>query len=312
MKKETKKILVTGHCGLIGSSIFPKLKNNGFIVKGLDICSPVESFKGDIKNAERINREIEDCDGVIHLAAVSRVIFGEQYPELCRATNIDGLKNIINATQLSKKKPWLIFASSREVYGHPKTLPADENSLFMPINIYGRTKVTGEELVTDAIENNGLRASIVRFSNVFGKTTDHFDRVVPAFAKAAVLGKPLRVDGMDHTFDFTYIDDVVKGIYALVEAMEKRKELLPPIHFVSGVPTTLGELAKMAVEIASSNSEIITAPPRSYDVAKFYGCPKRAEKYLNWTTQTSVRDGLSKLINAFQIELKTKKVEVKK
>jgi UDP-glucose 4-epimerase len=312
MKEKTKKILVTGHCGLIGSSIFPELKSEGFLLKGIDICSPVETFKGDVRDSERIAAEIQDCDGIIHLAAVSRVIFGEQNPELCRSTNIGGLRNIINATLSSRKKPWLIFASSREVYGHPESLPADESSSFMPVNVYGHTKVDGEKLITDAIENNGLRASIVRFSNVFGKTYDHYDRVVPAFARAAVLGETLRVDGMEHTFDFTYIDDVVKGISSLVQIMEETKELLPPIHFVSGIPTTLGELAEMAVEIASSNSEIRTAPPRSYDVARFYGCPKRAEKYLNWTAETPLEKGLSNLINAFQIELRLKSQEVQR
>ncbi len=240
------------------------------------------------------------------------MISGEQNPELCQATNIGGLKNIINAALSNRKKPWLIFASSREVYGCPEMLPADENSSFMPINIYGHTKVAGEKLITDAIENNGLRASIVRFSNVFGSTEDHSDRVVPAFARASVLGKPLRVDGMNHTFDFTYIDDVAKGISSLVQTMEGTKDLLPPIHFVSGTPTTLGELAKMAVDIASSNSEIITAPPRNYDVARFYGCPKRAEKYLNWRAETSVKEGLSNLIKEFQIKLKTINHEVQK
>lgn len=96
--------------------------------------------------------------------------------------------------------------------------PADEETPLRPVNVYAHSKVAGEQLIAEA-RDRGLRACVIRLSNVYGSTQDHPDRVVPAFARAALLGQPLRIDGCDHTFDFTHISDVVHGIAALVELL---------------------------------------------------------------------------------------------
>ena len=74
--------------------------------------------------------------------------------------------------------------------------------------------MAGEELIAEA-RNRGLRACVIRLSNVYGSTQDHADRVVPAFARAALLGQPLRIDGYDHTFDFTHISDTAQTLAVL-------------------------------------------------------------------------------------------------
>jgi nucleoside-diphosphate-sugar epimerase len=199
----------------------------------------------------------------------------------------------------SARKPWLIFASSREVYGQPDVLPANEDSPLRPVNIYGSSKVEGERLVTEA-QRAGLRACIIRLSNVFGSTTDHADRVVPAFARAAAFGAEMRVDGLDHTFDFTHLDDVTRGIVALIELLGSTESPPPPIHFVSGRPTTLGELAILAARIGQSGSVARSAPPRDFDVARFFGDPSRAKSLLGWQPLVGLEDGLARLIQAFR------------
>ena len=122
--------------------------------------------------------------------------------------------------------------------------------------------------------------------------------MVPAFARQAALGHPLRVDGRGHTFDFTHLDDTVAGVLALVDRLMAGVSL-PPIHLVTGAPTTLGELADLAVALAGTTSTIGEAPPRSYDVSAFYGDPSRAADLLGWRAQVPLRDGLAQLIEAF-------------
>ena len=124
----------------------------------------------------------------------------------------------------------------------------------------------------------------------------------PAFARAAVAGQPLRVDGPSHTFDFTHVEDVSRGIVSLIQRFTAGDDCVEPIHFVSGQATTLGELAALAIEIASSSSSVVTAPPRNFDVARFYGTHQRATTTLNWTPRVPLRDGLAKLIADFQLE----------
>ena len=214
------RILITGSSGLVGSALWLALQTRGIEVRGLDLRGRGVDA-GDVRDVEHVHAAVQDCDGVIQLAAVSRVIWAERDPALCRETNVDGLRNVLEAALQSRRRPWLLFASSREVYGQPTRLPATEDAPLRPVNTYGRSKVEGERMV-EAAKTEGLRAAIIRLSNVFGSTTDHADRVVPAFARAAARGLPLRVEGAEHTFDFTHMDDVTRGILALVELSARR------------------------------------------------------------------------------------------
>ena len=206
------RILVTGSKGLIGSALRAQIEGHGREVVGLDLRG-AGSEKGDVRDAQRIRGLIDRCLGVIHLAAVSRVAWAERDQEGCWSSNVGGLRNIIEALEAADRqtqRPWLVFASSREVYGQPDQLPATEDTPLRPINVYGRSKVEGERLVNEAI-GRGLRAATVRLSNVYGSVDDHADRVIPAFARAAVSGTTLRVDGAECAFDFTHIDDTIPG-----------------------------------------------------------------------------------------------------
>jgi UDP-glucose 4-epimerase len=292
------KILITGSSGLVGSALASALSGRGVEITRLD-RNAYGPARGDVRDRERLHRAIVDVGGIIHLAAVSRVIWGERDPALCWSTNVDGLRNVLELAACSPVKPWVIFASSREVYGQPEQLPATEDCPARPVNVYGRSKVAGEQLVI-AAQRDGVRACTIRLSNVFGSTTDHADRVVPAFVRAAALGQELRIDGAAHTFDFTHIDDVTRGVAALTELLASGELTPPPIHFVSGTPTTLGELARMAIRIAGTDSSVRLAPPRDFDVARFFGSPARAEALLGWKPQIGLEEGLTRLLHAMQ------------
>jgi UDP-glucose 4-epimerase len=234
---------------------------------------------------------------VIHLAAVSRVVWGQRDPESCWDTNVHGTRNILEAAWLAAPRPWVVFSSSREVYGRPDHLPVREDAPLRPVNLYGRSKAEGERQVVEA-RREGLRTAIVRLSNVYGHVNDHADRVVPAFARAAVEGAPMIICGRGHTFDFTHIDDVVRGLVRLVEVLEDG--LAPsPIHFASGRPTTLGELATLANALGGDRSELVDGPERDYDVAQFVGDPTRASHLLQWRSEVDLNDGLQQLIRDF-------------
>lgn len=292
------RILVTGSSGLIGKSICTELMRNGFDVVRFDKRESGEAF-GDVLNKDNVASAMNNIQGVIHLAAVSRVVWGEQNPETCWETNVKGLKNVLDVVIGMNPRPWVLFASSREVYGQPDKYPVVESCPLKPVNIYGKSKVEGERLIEIA-QKEGIKACTVRLSNVYGSINDHADRVIPAFARAAVLGHELRVDGYLHTFDFTHITDVTKGILSLTELLSAGDIVPPPIHFVSGKPTTLGELAKLAISIAQTDSTIRTSEPRSYDVQYFFGSYKRAQAILGWKPYTNLEAGLAKLINEYR------------
>lgn len=291
-------ILVTGSSGLIGYRLCAKLASENIVVRGFDLRA-TGTEQGDIRRPDQIRAAIKGCSGIVHLAAVSRVIWGERDPAGCWETNVGGLKHILDAASSQLRKPWILFTSSREVYGQPKSLPADETAQMDPLNIYAKSKVEAERLMFKARES-GYQTAVLRLSNVYGSTRDHVDRVVPAFARAAAHGEILRVEGSNHTFDFTHVDDVISGIFSMIRTLKEGRRSFPPIHFVTGRPTTLRELANMATKLAKSDSHIVEAPPRSFDVARFYGNPSRAFSLLGWSSCITIEEGLSELISAFQ------------
>ena len=277
----------------------PELRAHGFAVAALDLKLPADHpGKIDVADGRGVEQLADGCCGIVHLAAVSRVVWAERDPERCWRVNVDGTRAVLRAAQRSQARPWVLFASSREVYGEPVRLPVAEDAALRPVNIYGRSKVAGEDLVRAASES-GLTTAIVRFSNVYGRTDDHPDRVVPAFARGAVLGSDLRVDGAGSTFDFTHLDDTVAGVLAMIAALEHGAGKLPTLQLCSGRATTLGELARIANRAAGQRSKIVETAQRAYDVSRFVGDPRRALAVLGWRAKIDLDEGVRRLAHDF-------------
>jgi nucleoside-diphosphate-sugar epimerase len=293
------KILMTGHLGLIGRHFSPLLSQLGYEVIGFDIADD----SGDICNTWQLKQALSECCGVIHLAAVSRVVWGEHYPEKCWKTNALASEQLLKLAANSAHKPWVLVASSREVYGEPKTLPVTEDMPIAPVNIYGRSKLYMENAALNA-RSAGINTAIIRLANVYGCTFDHDDRVLPAFSRNAALGVDLRVDGFEHLFDFTHVSDTVAGLVKTVILLSEGEEQLPPIHLLPGHGTTLKEAAQIAIAAAKSSSTIVEAASRSYDVARFIGDPSRAKSLLGWHASVLPEQGIAWLVDAYNKKLK--------
>lgn len=293
-----KTIGITGSEGLIGTALLLLLRSRGYRTVPFDLRIPAaHAGHGDVLDRIAVRQLAAACDGVVHLAAVSRVIHGELEPQRCWETNVMGTQTVLDAALAASHRPWLIFASSREVYGQAFSLPVKEVAPLCPVNVYGRSKVEAERRVIEACER-GLRTAILRFSNVYGSTHDHADRVVPAFARAAAFGETLRVDGSQHLFDFTHLSDTVAGILAAIQRIEQG-EALPPIHILTGRGTTLGDLAALAIAAGGNRSHCIEAPARSYDVARFVGDPSQAMQRLGFRARVSIAQGIARLVHSF-------------
>ena len=292
------RIIITGSEGLIGTGLREALSKLNIDVRGFDKKLALNHIDfGDVNNIDNVLEKIRDCDGIIHLAAVSRVAWGERQPQLCWQTNVDGTRNVLEAARSSSKKPWVLFASSREVYGQQFTLPVLETANLSPLNTYAQSKAAAENLIQQ-YQAFDLNTAILRFSNVYGTTADHSDRVVPAFCRASAYGESMRIDGFDNTFDFTHISDVVAGIVKAVQQLQCNKTL-PIMHLTTSRPTTLHQLAVLARQAGNSNCEFIPAPSRTYDVARFYGDFSLAQKVLNWMPTTSIESGVAQLVTDF-------------
>jgi UDP-glucose 4-epimerase len=294
------RILITGSKGLIGKSLVQSLEKMEISVNQFDIKFPKDHvFFGDILDADALRYAAKDCDGIVHLAAVSRVVWGEQNPKFCTSTNVLGTQQVLQAAYNASKKPWVLFSSSREVYGQQKHLPVENTASYQPMNVYAQSKVAAEKAVLQA-RKLGLQTAIVRYSNVYGSIFDHETRVVPAFCRASVMGNILKVEGNNHTFDFTHLEDTINGTINIISKLINSEENLPPLHLTTGIPTTLRELAQMACKANENKSTIIESVPRSFDVAAFYGDVIQTKKLIDWSAKISIKDGVSSLVKEFK------------
>jgi UDP-glucose 4-epimerase len=302
-----EKILITGGLGNIGIDLTKKLIELGHSVviydyredryKLFEENQNVEVILGDIRDFERIRKVAIGVTGIIHLAAVSRVVWGYENPLDCVDINIRGTANILEAARISVRKPWIVLGSSREVYGEPEMLPCKEEADKKVANIYGVTKIAGEYLLQKYCENYGLSGITLRFSNVYGSTMDQLDRVVPKFLIRASRGLSLVIQGGGQLFDFTHIDDTVDGIIKSCELLVNSKfndeQIYDDFHILTGKATSLQDLAQMVNELFENEVVIDYSNPRSYDVEKFYGDPTKAEKLIGFKAMVDLKEGLS-------------------
>ncbi len=290
------KIAVTGASGLIGRELVKQLSPQHELVK-IDIAIDVQAH--DIGNANNAFKLTENCEGIIHLAAVSRVAEAQEFPLRTWSSNVSGTHHILDAALQSKNKPWVIHASSREVYGNQPREAIPEDTPMTPLNIYGCSKAAGEGMVYGA-QDAGANVAILRFANVYGDIYDYPDRVIPAFSRATVNGSTLRVDDASVCMDFTHVIDVSKGIVKVVDLLLDGEKNLPPIHFATGTGTTLGELARIAIAASNGSCELNEVEKREASVSCFIGDPARAKSLLGWSHETPLDSGFKMMVEAFR------------
>lgn len=121
-----RRILITGSSGLVGNALTPALASRGIPIARLDIAASGVSH-GDVRDRARLRQAMEGADGVIHLAAVSRVVWAERAPDLCWSTNVTGLDNILQLAAASPHRPWVIREQPRGI--RPSRAPPGRRGL---------------------------------------------------------------------------------------------------------------------------------------------------------------------------------------
>ena len=249
----------------------------------------------NILNFKELSKAVQDVDGIVHLAAISRVVDAETNPKLCRLTNVDGLRNLIYLSRKKRQKPWIVFSSSREIYGEPSFIPVNEKHPSNPINVYGNCKKAAEELLMG--QTNDLSTIIFRFSNVYGSPFDYPTRVIPAFLRGTLNDKPLRLDSPNHVFDFTHVRDAAGAIVAAVEKLTLDEfEGHEIFNLSTGKGTSLTQLIDVFKDLTGKDVEIVAGKNRDYDVTRYVGDCSKVKRELGFQCQISLKEGLDSML----------------
>jgi dTDP-glucose 4,6-dehydratase len=203
------------------------------------------------------------------------------------------------------KKSTYILASTSEVYGDPQVHPQSEDywgnvNPVGPRGVYDEAKRFAEALAMAYHRAHGVNVKIARIFNTFGPRMRLRDgRVVPNFISQALQNEPLTVYGDGaQTRSFCYVHDLVRGIYEL--AMSNLNE---PINIGNPQEMTVLEFAQLIKKLLGSTSEIVFEDLPQDDPHVRQPNIHKAKKYLNWSPQVSLEEGLLKTIQYFKNEL---------
>ena len=285
------RVLVTGHCGLIGSELVKQLCSAGSDAVGIDLRGS-GAERGDITDRHAVAFAMQRCDVVVHLAAWSRPMLVEREPLQARLVNVGGTETVI--AEAERRGCPIIYASSREVYGEQaQRCPVPESATLQPVNEYGKQKVICERLVALAV----VPSVIVRFSNVYGLAHDWPDRVVPAFVAGALRGEILRIEGAASAFDFTHVSDAARLLVMLCQRLGNGEPAPRVLNCCTSKATSLLALAKMACNICGGGTTQIMAP-RLGDPSWFCGDNTLAHAF-GWDPLVELSEGMKELATQF-------------
>ncbi len=280
-------MVVTGGAGFIGSHLVETLLREGAgevvvidnltrgrlsnLQEGAD--TRLRIVEGDIRDPEAVRRAVRGAQLVYHLGAQATVMGAARNIDYTFSTNVTGTYNVLKAAADEGVRR-LVFASSREVYGEPLSLPVDEGHPLMSINSYGSSKVAGEALCRAFARECQLETIVLRLANVFGPRD--YGRVIPHWIEQARAGNDIIVYGGEQIIDFIWVGDVVE---ALVRAGAS-DITLPPINVASGTGTRILDLARRIGQLVGRTSEIRVEPRRNIEVMRFIGNSERMTQLL--------------------------------
>ena len=333
MSAQTKRVVLTGGAGFIGSHLAKALVKRGdqlTIIDNLDdFYSPAwkksnladvgsvgqyDFAEADICNSAKVREILARADPhvLIHLAARAGVRPSIEQPRAYEQVNVAGTVNLLETCK-ELGVPKFIFGSSSSVYGESSRAPFSEDQVEMrPISPYAATKLAGELLGYTYAHLHDMQVVSLRFFTVYGPC-QRPDLAIHKFLALLEAGKPIPFFG-DGTSgrDYTYVDDIVAGILAAMECDARYEHGVPYAVFNLGNshPVTLNELVA-SLERASGRKAILNRLPlQPGDVPLTWANIQKAELHLNYRPATSLEAGLRKFVEWYRSAETTRRLVV--
>lgn len=276
------RYLITGGAGFIGSHLADYLLAQGHEVHVVDNLSTgrLENIEhltgydrfsytiGNILDYHTLERAVENCDRIFHLAAAVGVKLIMDRPVETIITNVQGTENVLKLANYHRKK--VLVASTSEVYGKSmdsngaiEQLAEDDDWTLGPTTkrrwAYACSKAIDEFLTLAYYDEKKLPVVVARFFNTVGpRQTGRYGMVIPNFVQRALMNEPILVYGDgSQSRCFTYVGDAVRAIAKLIETPEAEGQVF---NIGSNEEITMNELAERVRLLAESTSEIVHVP----------------------------------------------------
>jgi UDP-glucose 4-epimerase len=276
---------VVGASGFIGTTLSRKLAATGTTVEA---CTSGRPFTGRAVERSSVQR----TRTLYWLASNVNPAVAEERPDLVERDRC-AFEVAVATVATSPDPPRVVLVSSGgTVYDTSRPPPYDEASPLAPTTAYGRSKVELEEaLAASALPPD--RKTILRVANAYGpgQQARRGQGVIAHWLRSAAEGGPLVLIGSEDTVrDFVYIDDIVEALVAIHDADH---DLPPILNIGSGAGTTLGELARIVLDVVGDGSLAVEVrPARQFDAARTWLDTSLAQQALGWLPRTSLREGV--------------------
>lgn len=312
-------VLIAGGAGFIGSSLCEKLLNDGNKVicvdnlltstrSNIEQLLDNESFSFLNHNVIEPLPEVGKVDAVFHLASPaspnhhSKLSY-HALPMETMLVNTQGTMELLKFAERQKAR--FLFASTSETYGDPQVHPQPEEyrgnvSTTGPRSVYDEAKRFGETITSYFWREREVNARIVRIFNTYGPRLSKEDmRMISTFIQQALANKPITIYGNGmQTRSLCYVDDLVEGLVRLMFYPDTESQI---VNLGSTDEHTVLDYAKLVKELTNSTSEIVheeglpedDPTKRRPDIAK-------AKKLLDWEPKVTLKEGLLKMIKAYQ------------
>lgn len=310
-------VLVTGGAGFIGSHTCDALLARGDEVvcvdnfndyydpevKKANIAGCIEHqgfrfYTADILNQETLQQICleNDIGGIIHLAARAGISPSLDDPNIYHEVNIRGTLNILELAR-QREIQNLVFGSSSSVYGGNTKVPfAETDKTDRPISPYAATKKAGELLCHTYHHLYGIDISCLRFFTVYGPR-GRPDMAPYIFTRAIAEGSTIsRFGDGTSSRDYTYIDDIVAGVIAALDA-DHDFEIF---NLGNSEPVELNEFIRVIEEVVGRDARIRQLPEQPGDVSITYADITKAKEMLGYDPQTGIKEGMQRFYDWYK------------
>ena len=305
----TKRVIVTGADGFIGSHLTEALVRHGFDVVAFvqynsfsswgwldrcdaDVRGKFEVVAGDVRDAFGIAAAMKGCDVVFHLAALIAIPFSYRSPGSYIETNITGTLNVLEAARQFDLSH-VIHTSTSEVYGTAKYVPIDEDHPLQAQSPYSASKIGADALAKSYFLSFGCPVTIVRPFNTFGPRQSA-RAVIPTIITQLTAGKTeLALGDLRPTRDFNFVHDIAAGFIAALESDRAKGEV---VNLGTGFEISIGDTAHLIAELMNKKinveQEDARLRPGTSEVFRLLAKNEKAKDLLNWSPTHSGIDGL--------------------
>ncbi|MBK7876602.1 MAG: SDR family oxidoreductase [Planctomycetes bacterium] len=314
---QTKRVLITGGAGFLGSHLCER-----FLAEGYEVICMDNLITGDLANVEHLFREARfhfehrdvteyihvpgRLDAMLHFASPASPI---DYLELPIQTLKVGSLGTHKALGLAHaKNARFLLASTSEVYGDPLVHPQPESywgnvNPVGPRGVYDEAKRFAEAMTMAYHRFHKVETRIVRIFNTYGPRMRLRDgRALPAFMSQALAGEPITVFGDgSQTRSFTYVDDLVEGIWRLLNSNESN-----PVNVGNPREMTILQFAEAVRKVTGSTSPIVHKPLPVDDPKIRQPDITRAKALLGWEPKVQLEQGLERTLAYFRGKIAAK------